>query len=132
MTIYVKVVNTATIRIEEEALAKSGLTMDDLHGYPVRDLEEHGVEYELEVEDEQWETRGTRDAVYQHPKPEVKAVPTNSDLRRMVFTDQGDSKIMRLPDGTQRMTGYTAEGPPDENYERALRRIYDEWKAAQS
>ena len=45
-----------TIEVEESALEKAGLTRDDLYGFPVRDLEELGVEYHLEVDDDQWET----------------------------------------------------------------------------
>jgi hypothetical protein len=57
--------------------------------------------------------------------------PDDLQLRRMVYTDQGDSKIMRMPDGSERCTGYTAESGSDpDEYVAALRRLYNEWKAS--
>lgn len=57
--------------------------------------------------------------------------PTDEDLRRMVFMDPGDSYVMRMPDGSEECTGYTAEGPRDEaEYAKRLRSIYDRWKVS--
>jgi len=55
--------------------------------------------------------------------------PTDIELRRVTFMDPGDSYIMRLPDGSEEYTGFTAEGPRDESeYTATLRNIYDNWK----
>lgn len=58
-------------------------------------------------------------------------MPTTDELRAMVFTDRGDSKIMRLPDGATRLTGYTAEAGMDDlerqKYHERLQQIYNEW-----
>jgi hypothetical protein len=54
---------------------------------------------------------------------------TDEQLRRLVRTDEGDSKVMHLPDGTTRFTGFTAESGSDpDEYAATLRRIYDEWR----
>lgn len=62
-------------------------------------------------------------------------MPTHDELRRMVYTDQGDSKIMRFPDGTERMTGYTAEAGMDdlerERYAARLRSMYEAWASGE-
>jgi hypothetical protein len=58
-------------------------------------------------------------------------MPTTDELRAMVFTDPGDSKIMRFPDGTTALTGYTAEAGMDDQerrqYERSLQHLYQQW-----
>lgn len=51
----------------------------------------------------------------------------------MCRIDQGDSYIMHLPDGTTRMTGYTAEGWFDEDeFTARLRGIYAQWLSTQN
>lgn len=56
--------------------------------------------------------------------------PTDIELASMVFMDPGDSYVMRMPDGTQRSTGFTAEGSyrDDAAYAARLRSLYDNWK----
>lgn len=53
-------------------------------------------------------------------------VPTDNELLAMTYGDEGDSIIMRMPDGTQVATGFTAEGHvPDSVKLPWLRRMYE-------
>ena len=70
MTVYVRVTNVATVEIDDEELDKAGMTLEDLYGYPVRNPEEAGVDYQLEVDSYHWESGAGYRAVYRHPPRE--------------------------------------------------------------
>lgn len=52
-----------------------------------------------------------------------------NDTAHYVKLDQGDSYVLVLPDGTERFTGFTAEGGVDHRDERDARveELYNEW-----